>query len=549
MNLFESILSKAKSGVNYLSSGQLWSDVFDATHNEDPTKTVQYKTLQWWANLYTWVKNRLQETVTSDMQIKQEKIDKEWVDFAQFLADQGYWEEDIVSGLDELKKSGKLTVSPNFSERLVWGLANRMGEVQQTTERLANQWFDPLKWKVTAKWLVTAPVSYAGDVVGTAFEPIVSAVSPIIQKGIKAVWQEQNVANLGAEWEQIRKQYPNFADFAEGTANISSLIPLSPKITTPVKIGLKKAWVKTIETTKQVAPKVASQISELRKTIAVKNAKKAESLTDQWLKEIYEAVNPTTRENKAVLRQRVEDLLPYIDENKKFSNDLETVKWRVDTDKNTAFRAMEDYETNVGVKGKVDTQKVANEIASKYQEKIGNSFINADEAKIAQQLIDTLKGFWNTVNDADIIKIRRAWDKIIEKNKGFMQSAEATSKGDIFADANRFFREEIKKSNPEYAKYLEKAHKTITLSDILEATIQRRTWQPQGGFIRQGLENVARTAWTWIGAWIWTMVWSPWAWAMLWFGATEALMWWVKKLTGSSAKLTKGKKLILKSKK
>ena len=483
------------------------------------------------------------------MQIKQEKIDKEWVDFAQFLADQGYWEEDIVSGLDELKKSGKLTVSPNFSERLVWGLANRMGEVQQTTERLANQWFDPLKWKVTAKWLVTAPVSYAGDVVGTAFEPIVSAVSPIIQKGIKAVWQEQNVANLGAEWEQIRKQYPNFADFAEGTANISSLIPLSPKITTPVKIGLKKAWVKTIETTKQVAPKVASQISELRKTIAVKNAKKAESLTDQWLKEIYEAVNPTTRENKAVLRQRVEDLLPYIDENKKFSNDLETVKWRVDTDKNTAFRAMEDYETNVGVKGKVDTQKVANEIASKYQEKIGNSFINADEAKIAQQLIDTLKGFWNTVNDADIIKIRRAWDKIIEKNKGFMQSAEATSKGDIFADANRFFREEIKKSNPEYAKYLEKAHKTITLSDILEATIQRRTWQPQGGFIRQGLENVARTAWTWIGAWIWTMVWSPWAWAMLWFGATEALMWWVKKLTGSSAKLTKGKKLILKSKK
>ena len=41
-----------------------------------------------------------------------------------------------------------------------------------------------------------------------------------------------------------------------------------------------------------------------------------------------------------------------------------------------------------------------------------------------------------------------------------MQSADATSKGDIFADANRFFRDEIKKSNPEYANYLEKAHKT-----------------------------------------------------------------------------------------
>lgn len=46
MNLFESILSKAKSGVDYLASGQLGSDVFDATHNEDPTKTVQYQALQ-----------------------------------------------------------------------------------------------------------------------------------------------------------------------------------------------------------------------------------------------------------------------------------------------------------------------------------------------------------------------------------------------------------------------------------------------------------------------------------------------------------------------
>jgi hypothetical protein len=39
--------------------------------------------------------------------------------------------------------------------------------------------------------------------------------------------------------------------------------------------------------------------------------------------------------------------LPYIDETRKFSNDLETVKGRVDADKNTAFRAMEDYETSV----------------------------------------------------------------------------------------------------------------------------------------------------------------------------------------------------------
>ena len=53
-------------------------------------------------------------------------------------------------------------------------------------------------------------------------------------------------------------------------------------------------------------------------------------------------------------------------------------------------------------------------------------------------------------------------------------SAEATSKGDIFGEANKVFREEIRKSNPEYAKELQDYHKTATLSDVLGATIQRR---------------------------------------------------------------------------
>lgn len=73
-----------------------------------------------------------------------------------------------------------------------------------------------------------------------------------------------------------------------------------------------------------------------------------------------------------------------------------------------------------------------------------------------------------------------------------MLTADAKTKGNIFETANRFLREEIRKSNPEYAKYLEKAHKTITLSDVLDATILRRAGQTKGGFIRRGLENTAR---------------------------------------------------------
>lgn len=129
------------------------------------------------------------------------------------------------------------------------------------------------------------------------------------------------------------------------------------------------------------------------------------------------------------------------------------------------------------MKGSVSTGEIIAKLKDKYMEKIGKSFVNADEANIAKSLIETLKGFGKTVNDANIIKVRRAWDTIQEKNKGFMMSAEASSKGDIFGEANKFFREEIKKSNPEYANELQTYHKTRTLSDILDATIQRRVGQ------------------------------------------------------------------------
>lgn len=423
------------------------------------------------------------------------------------------WLGTVMQWVSNLYSAPLQETSTAWVTRLAkWALETWLGSAQTALNVMPVwQWY---------KALVAPTVNtlFATDTAWKVLEPISRGMETGIWMWQEALWFDPN-SSVSRDIQQIGSTAWNLALFA----------------------GAQKWWAKAYDYAK---PKVIQSISDIRNNISTKNANKAKALTDEWLKEIYEAVNPTTRENKAVLRQRVEDLLPYIDETKRFSNDLETVKGRVDADKNTAFRAMENYETNVWVKWTVNTANVAKELATKYQEKIGKSYINADEARIAQELINTLKWFWKNVKDADIIKIRRAWDKIIEKNKGFMQSAESTSKGDIFADANRFFREEIKRSNPEYAKFLEKAHKTITISDILGATIQRRTGQTQGGFLRKASENTARVVWTGIG----TMVWGI-PWAFVWAAATEWLLAWVNKLTGSSSKLTKWKKLILNSQK
>lgn len=68
--------------------------------------------------------------------------------------------------------------------------------------------------------------------------------------------------------------------------------------------------------------------------IGEKIAAKAEKMGDDL---IYEAVNPTKIENKKILRKRLEDLKPYIEDTANFTkNDLENVKARVDADRKLA---------------------------------------------------------------------------------------------------------------------------------------------------------------------------------------------------------------------
>lgn len=92
------------------------------------------------------------------------------------------------------------------------------------------------------------------------------------------------------------------------------------------------------------AGEIAGKVSDF---VSKKNESRAKAIGDKGVEEIYQAVNPTTRENKAVLRQRVNDLLPYIEEKNIFNNELPKVKERVDADMKKAFDNMENYESTV----------------------------------------------------------------------------------------------------------------------------------------------------------------------------------------------------------
>lgn len=220
----------------------------------DQTQSMLFKWVQWAADLFTGVKTRLQETAQKDSDRKQQEMDQKWIKFADHLIKKGYTKEQVFSSLDELKKAGELQVSPNFSERLVWNLANRMWEVQRTTERLANE---PLVTRMT-----TGIPSYAGDVVGTAFEPVGALLSPVVQKVIEKTGQTQNIEEIGKWWEWIRQSNPNFADAIEGSLNVASIAPV-PKVG-----GIVKQWAtKTAQGISTIVDMVTPNLSKVSKKL------------------------------------------------------------------------------------------------------------------------------------------------------------------------------------------------------------------------------------------------------------------------------------------
>lgn len=379
---------------------------------------------------------------------------------------------------------------------------------------------------LTVAWIWFAGKAKLNTIQKTALE---AEKANIINQVKNATTLEQKSA-LIKQWIAKSKQIAEKTKQVEtATAGMKTAFKYDPYVAVP---SLTIKWtVKTLEWWKKLINKAWESLKAQK-----------QAWFQKWIEEIYQAVNPTTKENKAQLRQRVEDLLPYIDEKNPLSNELAQVKWRVDIDKMKALDNMQDYEKNVWVKWTVETNPIIEKIKNKFIEKTSDwVIIDEATAKIANELINKLEEFWPNLKDSDIIKVRRNWDKIIEKNKWFMQSAESNIKWDIFNEANKFFREEIRKSNPKYADYLKQYSKTTSLSDILEATIQRRTGQSQWGYLRRWLENVARVTWVWLWASIW---WVPWA--IVWDLATEALIKWSQKLTGSSMKLARWKKLILK---
>lgn len=222
---------------NFFKSWQFGADVFDATHNEEnPTQTIQYKALAPVANVVSNLPKRLEETAQWDQDIFQKQIRQKQEWFVADMLAQGHKEEDIFSALDVLKAKGEFDYKPGFASRLVSWLGTRLGEVNRTTEALSNE-------QNAAKRMTAGALSYGGDLVAGALEPVAAAISPVVQKVIEKTGQTENVQELSQQWDSFKQQNPLLADSIEWIVNVGQLAPL-PKVWSLVKSWASKVpWL------------------------------------------------------------------------------------------------------------------------------------------------------------------------------------------------------------------------------------------------------------------------------------------------------------------
>jgi hypothetical protein len=318
-NLFQNILDKTKStfanqdptqNLQYKAINKLAGGVSAVTWQgmEDPTQSLMFKGIQGGANLYTWVTKGLQQTAQADIADKQKKIDDNARKYASHLASKGYSQEKIFQTLDLLKKEWKLTASPNFAERLVWWLGDRMGTIAEGTQRLSQE--DNLLKRM---WAGTA--FYGGSAVATAMTPVGAALQPVVEPIVRPIMETAPAQSALQYASRFDKENPIASLALQWVGNLADLapVPLVKPIASGIKKGAVATWKGIVRWAEKIAPKVVQPVKNLWQTIWQKYTGIRKYLAGIEPKEVTALEKTSAKEFDDILNKAKEAVWPNAD--------------------------------------------------------------------------------------------------------------------------------------------------------------------------------------------------------------------------------------------
>ena len=417
--------SKAPIVQKQMSYNKPWYQESVNTRAAAPTESSFYKAVQWWADLFSGIQKRLWETAQEDISRGQVDIEAKKKQFVGDMLQKWYKKEDIFTALDKLSEQWEFTAKSNFATRTISGFESRMWEMWNTTENLSNIQNPLLR---TGAWIA----SYGWDVVATAFQPVVSAlepiVSPVVQKIVEKTWQTQNVQDLSNQYWEFKKNYPILADNIEGLLNISQLAPLSPKITKPIVSSVKEAG-------KVITPNLAKQAKSLSRSADEWFRMQAEEIAVPNLKEM--GIRDKTKiawdvvetkwfwpfKKQEIVRSpqealAIEETARLLKEGKvkKWVSEIknaEAVGWEIWTLANELRSNIMQTAPDIKIK-KTDVENLFTDISKRIED---NPVMRGDIKESANKLVEQLKKNLNKedYNGIDILDLRQKLDSDIAK--------------------------------------------------------------------------------------------------------------------------------------
>jgi hypothetical protein len=188
----------------------------------------------------------------------------------------------------------------------------------------------------------------------------------------------------------------------------------------------------------------------------------------------YEAIlNPT----KEATKYQTQKIMPQLLEERPVAISRQSLANKAAAEAETAGQQIEGAVSNL--KGTMNTQPVIDALDNlKSKNMVNGVDLRPEVSHAVDQVSEQMKAMGPDISLQDAVKARRILDEAVQESKGYLgaQLSDA-SMAAIRKESANSIRAELGKASPDLAAVNAKFHFWNTLSDVMEATIQRKTGQ------------------------------------------------------------------------
>lgn len=205
-----------------------------------------------------------------------------------------------------------------------------------------------------------------------------------------------------------------------------------------------------------------------------KGLKLEEKIAKSAEKNVEKILAPTKEINKV----KTAKVLPELAKNIPISVSRQSLLNKVKVTVEDVGNKIDEFIASGKLKGGVEKNQLIDMFESKKADfMVGGKVVEQAPIKILDSLQNTLRQFPKILSPEDTIQLRRVWDKVVDKSKGFQKTLAEGTEVEFKKEAANLIRNELGKTNPELAALNKQYTLWKNTADVLKETVSRKVGQ------------------------------------------------------------------------